>query len=68
MSSVDAEAVLVCPQGFTADHLEVLYDLDIAARERADTLGLAFARTTMLNDDAVVLSALAERVRSFSTT
>jgi ferrochelatase len=63
----DADGVLVCPQGFTADHLEVLYDLDIAAKQHADRLGLAFARTAMVNDDATVLSALAERVRSFST-
>jgi ferrochelatase len=62
----DADGVLVCPQGFTADHLEVLYDLDVAARQHAEWLGLAFARTAMVNDDATVLGALAERVRSFS--
>jgi ferrochelatase len=62
----DADGVLVCPQGFTADHLEVLYDLDVAARQHAERLGLAFARTAMVNDDATVLGALAERVRSFS--
>ncbi len=57
-----AEGVLVCPCGFVSDHLEVLYDLDVEARERAAALGLAFARTAVLNDDAVVLGALAERV------
>ncbi|HEX4821301.1 MAG TPA: ferrochelatase [Acidimicrobiales bacterium] len=67
IAELDADAVLVCPQGFTADHLEVLYDLDIVARELADQRGIAFARTQMLNDDATVLSALAERVRSLST-
>jgi ferrochelatase len=65
MSDLDAAGVLVCPQGFTADHLEVLYDLDIAARQHAEELGIAFARTDMMNDDATVLAALAERVRSF---
>jgi len=58
-----ADGVLVCPQGFVADHLEVLYDLDVQAASRAASLGLAFARTRSLNDDTVVLSALAERVR-----
>jgi protoporphyrin/coproporphyrin ferrochelatase len=58
-----AEGVLVCPQGFVADHLEVLYDLDVAAAARAADLGLAFARTRSLNDDPTVLAALAERVR-----
>lgn len=66
MTDVDAEGVLVCPQGFTADHLEVLYDLDIAAEQHAEHLGIAFARTAMVNDDATVLGALAERVRSFT--
>jgi protoporphyrin/coproporphyrin ferrochelatase len=54
--------VLVCPQGFVADHLEVAYDLDIEARAVADEVGLAFARTRVLNDDPTVLRALADRV------
>jgi len=57
-----ADGVLVCPQGFVSDHLEVVYDLDIEARARADELGLTFARTRVLNDDATVLGALADRV------
>ena len=59
-----ADGVLVCPQGFVADHLEVLYDLDGVAAARAGELGLAFARTRSLNDDPTVLAALAERVRA----
>jgi ferrochelatase len=66
IADLDSDGVLVCPQGFTADHLEVLYDLDIVARQRAEQAGIAFARTAMVNDDAAVLGALAERVRSFS--
>lgn len=56
------EGVLVCPCGFVSDHLEVLYDLDIEARGRADELGLAFARTAVPNDDTRVLGALADRL------
>lgn len=58
-----ADGVLVCPQGFVSDHLEVLYDLDIEARRVASGAGLAFARTASINDDPAVMSALAERVR-----
>jgi ferrochelatase len=58
-----AEGVLVCPQGFVSDHLEVLYDLDIDARRIAGDAGLAFARTASINDEPAVMAALAERVR-----
>jgi ferrochelatase len=57
-----SDGVLVCPQGFTADHLEVLYDLDIEAARVAREVGLAFARTRSLNDDRTVMGALARRV------
>jgi ferrochelatase len=66
-SEPDVDGVLVCPHGFTTDHLEVLYDLDVVARQRADAVGLDFARTAMVNDDADVLSALAARVRALAT-
>lgn len=59
--SENASGVLVCPCGFVADHLEVLYDLDIEAKARAEAHGLAFARTTSLNADPVVFAALAAR-------
>ena len=54
--------VLVSAVGFVADHLEVLFDLDIEACQRADSYGLAFARTTCVNDDPAVMTALAERI------
>jgi len=62
-----ADGVLVCPCGFTADHLEVLYDLDIEARGRAERQGLVFQRTTSINDDPAVMSALAHRVHALAT-
>ena len=57
-----ADGVVVSACGFVADHLEVLYDLDIEAQHLADELGLAFARTACVNDDAEVMAALAQRV------
>jgi ferrochelatase len=59
-----AEGVLVCPQGFVSDHLEVAYDLDLACRATAEAAGLAFGRTRVLNDDPAVMAALAARVRA----
>jgi protoporphyrin/coproporphyrin ferrochelatase len=55
-------AVLVSAVGFVADHLEVLYDLDIEACRRARGHRLGFARTACVNDDAAVMAALADRV------
>jgi ferrochelatase len=59
-----ADGILVVPQGFTADHLEVLYDLDIEAAAVAHEVGLRFARTDVVNDDPAVMGALADRVRA----
>lgn len=56
-------AAVVCPVGFVADHLEVLYDLDVEARRVAEEAGLAFARTASLNDDPGLLAILARVVR-----
>ncbi|MEX2625578.1 MAG: ferrochelatase [Ilumatobacteraceae bacterium] len=62
-----ADGVIVSACGFVADHLEVLYDLDIEARRRAESLGLAFDRTACVNDDPAVMTALAERVVELDT-
>ncbi len=56
------DGVLVSACGFVADHLEVLYDLDIEAAHRAQTHGLAFSRTACVNDDKTVMAALAQKV------
>jgi ferrochelatase len=58
------DGVLVCACGFVADHLEVLYDLDIEAAHRAETHGLAFARIECVKDNQKVMHALAKRVIS----
>jgi protoporphyrin/coproporphyrin ferrochelatase len=56
------EAVVVCPAGFTSDHLEVLYDIDIEARGVSESVGLELTRTESLNDDPRFLSLLADLV------
>jgi ferrochelatase len=60
----EVEGVLVCPAGFTSDHLEILYDLDVEARQAADELGLAFSRTASPDDDPSFCATLAEVVRA----
>ena len=54
--------VLVAPVGFVSDHLEILWDLDIEAREKAQELGLELARIESLNDDPAFVRALADVV------
>lgn len=60
----DVDGVIICACGFVADHLEVLYDLDIEAAQRATSNGLMFDRTAGVNDDPSIMAALAERVRT----
>jgi protoporphyrin/coproporphyrin ferrochelatase len=55
--------VLVVPVQFLADHLEVLYDLDVAARAQAEAHGLAYHRVAMPNDRPELARALAAVVR-----
>ena len=51
--------VLVVPVQFLADHLEVLYDLDVAARAQAASHGLRYHRVAMPNDRIELARALA---------
>ncbi len=53
------DAVVLCPVGFVADHLEVLYDLDVEVAAVAAEHGLAYARTASLNDDPAFVAMLA---------
>jgi ferrochelatase len=55
--------VLFVPTQFLADHLEILYDIDIAAREQAEAHGIAFHRTESLNLSPTFIDALADVAR-----
>jgi len=61
-AAAGAPGLVISACGFVADHLEVAYDLDIEAAALARELGLPFARTASVNDDASVMTALAELV------
>ena len=56
-------AVLVCPVGFVADHLEIRWDLDTEAKDKARELGMTLERIEMANDDPAFISMLAGIVR-----
>jgi ferrochelatase len=58
-----ARDVLVCPIGFVADHLEVLYDLDVEAQSFARSKGIRIRRTTSFNTRPEFVKALAATVR-----
>ncbi|MBI4543324.1 MAG: ferrochelatase [Gemmatimonadetes bacterium] len=55
--------VLLVPIGFVSDNVEVLYDVDIAYRRRAEAMGLRFARSESLNASPLLIDALADIVR-----
>jgi ferrochelatase len=55
--------VLVCPIGFVADHLEIRWDIDIEAQEKASELGMRLTRIEMPNADPAFVSALVAIVR-----
>jgi ferrochelatase len=59
-----ARTVLVVPIGFVADHLEVLYDLDVEAQERAARLGIRLLRTSMPNDSPAFAEVLSDVLRA----
>jgi len=55
--------VLIAPVQFLADHLEILYDIEIGAREQAEGVGIQFARTESLNTSPLFIKALAAVVQ-----
>jgi ferrochelatase len=55
--------VLICPIGFIADHLETLYDLDIALKSWADKQGMEIVRTPCLNDAPELIEVLVHLVK-----
>ncbi|MGH7612081.1 MAG: ferrochelatase [Candidatus Dormibacteria bacterium] len=59
-----ATRFVVCACGFTADHLEILYDLDLEARRQAERLGVTLRRTAMPNADPGFIRVLADLVEA----
>jgi ferrochelatase len=57
-----APAVVICPVGFVSDHLEVVWDLDTEAAQRAGELGMGFARAAAPSGDPRFAELVAELV------
>ena len=55
--------VVVCPVGFVSDHLEIRWDIDVEAQERAAELGMRLERIEMPNADPAFVRTLAGIVR-----
>lgn len=58
IAAAGGRSVLVVPVQFVADHLEILYDVEVGAREQAEQCGLAFHRIESLNCDGDLVDAL----------
>src|SRR4051812_874916 len=63
LSARGVENILICPVGFVSDHLEIRWDIDTEAQDRARELGLHLERIEMPNDDPRFVRALADIVR-----
>jgi ferrochelatase len=55
--------VLVCPVGFVSDHLEIRWDIDVEAQEKAEELGMSLERIEMPNADPAFVHVLAQIVQ-----
>ena len=53
------DKVLIVPIQFLADHLEILYDLDVAAREQCEEFGIEYNRIELPNTDPLFIKTLA---------
>jgi ferrochelatase len=68
LAAAGHRSVLVAPVQFLSDHLEVLYDIDVGAREQAEEHGLVFARIESLNVDPQFIRAMASVARRTAAT
>ena len=68
LAAAGHRSVLVAPVQFLADHLEILYDIDIGAREQAERAGIEFLRIESLNTDSRFIAALTSVALAVSPT
>jgi ferrochelatase len=68
LAAAGARELVVRPVGFVADHLEVLFDIDIEAQALARSLGVRLERARSLNDDPIFIAALADVAEAALTT
>jgi ferrochelatase len=72
LSHQKVREVLIIPIGFVSDHIEVLYDIDIFYRGKAESMGMVLRRSPSLNDSERFIGALTaiveEHVRGFKVS
>ena len=67
LAAVGHKHILIAPIGFVAEHVEILYDIDIAYQRQARSLGIHLERTEMLNTAPEMINSLADLVRGEAT-
>src|SRR4030042_2874503 len=69
LSDQKIREILIVPIGFVSDHIEILYDIDIAYQKKAESLGMVLKRSPSLNSSKTFLDGLAsvveERMKGF---
>jgi len=60
LAAAGVAELVIRPIGFVADHLEVLYDIDIEAQAVARSVGVRLERARSMNDDPIFIAALAD--------
>jgi ferrochelatase len=60
LAAAGHKQALLQPIGFLCDHVEILYDIDIAFRDLGNEIGLTVHRTPSLNTSPLLISALAD--------
>ncbi|WFB34715.1 ferrochelatase [Kiritimatiellota bacterium B12222] len=63
LSSQGVKSVVVSPLGFVSDHLEVLFDLDLEARDHAAELGMTYQRAATPGNDPRMVKMIVELIR-----
>lgn len=64
LADAEEKSILICVVGFIADHLEVIYDIDIEAKPYAEKKGIHLERINMLNDDPMLMDCFADIVHA----
>ena len=66
LSQRGVSQVVLCPSGFLADQVEILYDLDVVLKQKAADMGVTVVRTPLLNDGPAVIDSLSLLVEEWA--
>lgn len=64
LKTVQQKKVIVSPIGFVSDHMEVIYDLDVEAKQTAEELGLGFFRTKSAGNHPLMIEMIVDLVKN----